>query len=515
MPFRTIIVLALAALSQPVAGQVAATLSSAQTLFNQGKFQEAATAYRAIIKQDKSSALAYSGLVRSLLKLDDVSAANQESETAVSALPQSSLVHAVRGDVFFRYGFFLLAEREYTSALAIDDKCGHAILGLARVYSAQSRRSKAREFFARARELDPEDGDALYYWAITLPYPKNVEALEKHLANFRDDPERERHEHEYMDLIKALAGRRVWIPARDVDHTEMKLETILAPAPRSSAQPQTMNPGPSMALRGLGLRVKLNEATVKTLLLDTGASGVVIKKSLADKIGARRVSAQSLEGVGSSGAASGYTAWVDKIIIGDLEFHDCIVRVSMKDNMGDIDGLIGADVFDQYLVTIDFPGRKLLLNQLPQSGPRIAGEGPGVAETEATPSVTRVFSFGHLLLMPTRVGATADGLFFIDTGAFSNIISPGMASQLGQVRDSALPVQGASGQVKDVHTAPGAVLHFSRYSQPAEDLPAVDLHPQSKDLGTEVSGIVGFSTLRKMKIVINYRDGLVDFDYKP
>ncbi len=507
MPFRTIIVLALAALSQPVASQTAATPASAQTLFNQGRFQDAATAYRAIIAKDKSSALAYSGLVRSLLKLDDVSAANLESQKAVATLPMSCPIGAVRGDVFFRFGRFNLAEREYTYALAGEDKCAHAILGLARIYAAQSRRVKAREWFAKAHDLDPDDGDALYYWAITLPYPKNAEALEKHLANFRDDPERERREHEYLDLIKALAGRPVWIPARDVDHTEMNLETILAPAPRSSAQQQPLNPGPSMALRGLGLRVKLNEATVKTLLLDTGASGVVIKKSLADKIGARRVSAQSLEGVGSSGAASGYTAWVDKIIIGDLEFHDCIVRVSMKDNMGNIDGLIGSDVFDHYLVTINFPGHKLQLSSLPPA----SDEPPSTAPE----SPTHVYSFGHLLLMPTRVGPTANGLFFIDTGAFSNIISPGMASQLGQVRDSALPVQGASGQVKDVHTAPGAVLHFSRYSQPAEDLPTVDLHPQSKDLGTEVSGIVGFPTLRKMKIVINYRDGLVDFDYKP
>src|SRR5258708_7075934 len=249
MPFRTIIVLALAALSQPVASQTAATPASAQTLFNQGRFQDAATAYRAIIAKDKSSALAYSGLVRSLLKLDDVSAANLESQKAVATLPMSCPIGAVRGDVFFRFGRFNLAEREYTYALAGEDKCAHAILGLARIYAAQSRRVKAREWFAKAHDLDPDDGDALYYWAITLPYPKNAEALEKHLANFRDDPERERREHEYLDLIKALAGRPLWIPPRAVDHTESNLETLLPPAPRCSHQQQPLNPGPTIALR--------------------------------------------------------------------------------------------------------------------------------------------------------------------------------------------------------------------------------------------------------------------------
>src|ERR1700686_1387787 len=118
MPFRTIIVLALALFSQPAAGQASATPPSPQTLFNQGKFQDAAAAYRSVIENDKSSGPAYSGLVRSLLKLDDVSAANQESQKALDALPQSSLAHAARGDVFFRRGLFADAEHEYTSALA-------------------------------------------------------------------------------------------------------------------------------------------------------------------------------------------------------------------------------------------------------------------------------------------------------------------------------------------------------------------------------------------------------------
>src|ERR1700674_689545 len=367
MPFRTIIVLVLAAFAPATVGQLTTTPASPQALFNQGKFQDAAAAYRSAIEKNRSSGPAYSGLVRSLLKLDDVNAAEQESQKALDALPQSSLVHAVRGDVYFRRGLIALAEREYTYALAIDEKCARAVLGLALVYAAESKRRKARELFARAHELDPEDGDTLYYWAISLSYPKNAEALEKHLAGFRDDPERERREHEYLELITALAGRRVWIPARDVDHTEIKLETILGPAVRSGIQQNPLTPGPSMVPRGLGLRVKLNDTTVRTMLLDTGASGVVIKKSLADKIGARRLSEHSLEGVGSGGAASGYTAWVDKIIIGDLEFHDCIVHVSLKNNLGDADGLIGADVFDQYLVTIDFPGYKLLLNPLPQT----------------------------------------------------------------------------------------------------------------------------------------------------
>jgi len=53
---------------------------------------------------------------------------------------------------------------------------------MARVESALSHSAKAKDDFDRAHELDPEDGDALYYWSVRQPYPENVNGLEKHLA---------------------------------------------------------------------------------------------------------------------------------------------------------------------------------------------------------------------------------------------------------------------------------------------------------------------------------------------
>ena len=37
----------------------------------------------------------------------------------------------------------------------------------------------------------------------------------------------------------------------------------------------------------------------------------------------------------------------------------------------------------------------------------------------------------------------------------------------------------------------------------------------SKDTGTEISGQIGFNTLERMRITIDYRDGGVDFGQKP
>jgi hypothetical protein len=43
----------------------------------------------------------------------------------------------------------------------------------------------------------------------------------------------------------------------------------------------------------------------------------------------------------------------------------------------------------------------------------------------------------------------------------------------------------------------------------------LDLSLFSRSLGTEVSGFLGFDTLRLLEIKLDYRDGLVDFEYAP
>jgi hypothetical protein len=57
------------------------------------------------------------------------------------------------------------------------------------------------------------------------------------------------------------------------------------------------------------------------------------------------------------------------------------------------------------------------------------------------------------------------------------------------------------------------VLQFSHFKQENQDLLTIDMSSISKNTGTEVSGILGFTTLRLFTIKIDYRDGLVDFTY--
>jgi tetratricopeptide (TPR) repeat protein len=462
------------------------SLDTAAALFRHGSFREAATAYRAVIEKQPSPE-AYSGLVRSLLKLDDVKAADESSQKAMAALPQSSLAHAARGDVYFRRGMIPEAEEEYKAAIKLDDKSARAWLGQGKVDAVMARGSKSRAAIARAHELDPEDGDALYEWALRQPYPANIAALEKHLAEFRNDPEEERHERDYTAFVKALAGRKVWVPAREVERTEIKLEALTV--------------GPSLVRRGYGVRVRLNDRATVTLLLDTGASGVIITRKLAERIGAVKLSEQLLEGVGKNGGSAGYKAWVDKIAIGELEFHDCFVQATPRE-IAQVDGTIGTDVFAKYLVNVDFPRRKLVLEPLPAADSERRSDAG---------SFTQVFSFGHFLLVQTEVGKKASGLFAIDSGANASTISPELAKAVPNMRALNMPIQGASGQINSAFFTDDATLHFAGMKKTGERISTLDLRSVSKDLGVEISGQIGFGAMEEMKVILNYRDGQVQF----
>jgi tetratricopeptide (TPR) repeat protein len=461
-------------------------LAEARHLFRQADFRAAADAYRKIVDA-KPSAEAYAGLVRSLLKADDVKTAEESSQKALAAFPESAIIHAVRGDVYYRRGLVPQADDEYKAALKLDDKCARAWLGQGKVDAVYVRRSQSKTAIAKAHDLDPDDSDAFYEWAIRLPYPENVAALERHLAEFHNDPEEERHEHEYKDFVKALAGRRTWIPAREVERTEMKMEALTV--------------GAHFVLRGYGIRARLNDRATVTLLVDTGSSGITITRKLAEKIGASKLAEQALEGVGKSGPAVGYKAWVDKVVIGDLEFHDCFVQATPRE-IAEVDGIIGMDVFSQYLVTLDLPARKLRLEPMP------ARSNDG--EPAHSEAFSQAFSIGHFLLLPAEVGKKASGLFVIDSGSNANTISPELARSIPEMRAFNSPMSGASGVVNSAFIADDATLRFAKVNR-NDRISTLDLHSVSKDLGIEVSGQIGFSAMQDMKLTIDYRDGLVRF----
>src|SRR5580704_14972450 len=283
-------------------------ISHALHLYRTGKFDEAATAYNAIISAGGPDlVLAYTGLAR----------------------------------VYLRQGKLKQAEDAFLNPLRACDVDARSYLGLTRLYRATSNYERAKKSIDQAYKLDPDDPDIQRSYMYSLSRFEVVAFLRAYLSRESDDDAEHRQGlQRQLELLEDESQQKA--PCRitsKVTATQTSMETLLE--------------GPNR-LRGYGLKVKVNNASAK-LMLDTGASGITIDKKIAEKAGVKKIAESYLRGIGDKPVTGGYTALADTIEIGDLQFENCYVEVVNRNSVLEDDGLIGADVFASYLVDIDFP----------------------------------------------------------------------------------------------------------------------------------------------------------------
>ena len=487
----------------------ALALNDALRLYRRGNFEGAADKYKSILKDDPASAEAYAGLARCYLKTEKVQQAGETVETGLKAVPDSQTLHVARGEVYFRQGKMHEAEQEFLVSVNSDSPSARAYLGLARISESISMHARARRMLQRAHELDPGEPEIEWRWLTGLERSSQVQALTAYIAAAGSDDAQSVEEYKgYLESLKQEEKG----PAR-----ECKLVT--APETMRTYLWSLFTVPPYIS--GYGPEVRINDRQFR-LLLDTGASGILLNPRAAERAGIIPAMQSKMVGIGDKADAGVYVGYADSVRIGSLEFKNCPVQVSAKEAI-DHDGLIGADLFAHYLVTIDYPAHELRLGPLAQrpgrpSQPNSMDASETAAEDRYIApemgSYTTVYRFGHLLLVPTVLNDHVSKLFLIDSGSDHNYISPEAARQVTRLEDDKdTPVHGLKGRVKKVFRASKATLAFGRYKQENQDLIAFDLSKLSEDAGTEISGTLGFSLLRILKLTIDYRDGLVDFSY--
>ena len=524
---------------QPIKpGDEAATLAAADRLLATGKAAEAQPRYQAVVNIDPASVPAHVGLARALIVQQKLAEAQMALDTALALHPESPELLLTLGDLQFAQGKLPDAEKTFLKAQNLKPNDPSSYLALARIYRASSLYRRAYDSMKRAHELAPNDIPVQLLWFHSLPQGEQAPALQEFLAATPGlNPRTVQVLQQYLAFVKRN-GETPAHPCKllgDVRETSTKLYAI----PRGGTQ-----------LGASGIAVKINKQEMH-LAVDTGATGVLLGRAAAEKLGLKRLAYQPIVGMGDSGQQGGYSAVVDRIHVGDLEFQDCTVRVTdAATPVTGQDGLVGTDVFSSYLIDIDIPGAKLRLTPLPKrpdapeppptlktmrDSQQFETEGAAAPSAESNAASaepfelpqdayvapemadwTKIYRFRNLLLVPTKVDDTGPLLFLIDTGSFSNVLSTKAAQQLTQLRsDPATHVTGLSGAVARVYRADKATLQFGRYAQANQDVVTFDLATMSRAAGTQVSGILGFNMLRILQIKLDYRDGLVDFLYDP
>ena len=473
-----------------------------------GNYDAAIEISRKILKGSPGVVPARLILGRALLKKDEVQAALEETESALASSPRDAGLQALLGEVYFRQAEFELAEAAYKKALDADPKCARAHLGAGNLLATQSRRRSARAEYEEAYRLDPDDPDVLLEWATTRRVPgEEIAGMERYLRVVTDeDPQLLGRIRNHLDLVRQLDGKRTFVVSSKADAYQVKILFLQDPR----------------GLHGVGLLASFNHGKALRLKLDTGASGILLNPRQVRDAGIKPLGASIIQGLGDEGDKSAQFGVAESVGIGDLEFRDCVVRTTGKTAIREADGLIGTDVFRSFLIRLDLPNKTMDLARLPAG--IAAGAPPALQEQwndrdgeipTGTSGFTPFRRVGHLMLVRTTVNDSAKGYFIVDTGGFANLISLSLLTKSsGGVARSDTGVVGLSGRVKNVYAGHGILLQFGRFRQRNEDIVAIDLKKHSKDTGVEVGGVLGLPLLRVFTTTINYRDGVVKFEYQ-
>jgi predicted aspartyl protease len=440
---------------------------------------------------------------RKALANDGVATAWRLAQRALSDTPESAAAHEFAGEVRFRRGEFAEADAEFKAAVEWDPRYALAWWGLGRVAECASMNKTAVEDFHRAYELDPKDPRILAVWILRLSGQERIDALNRYAAMVRaaganaiGDPKQLEELRQRGELARALNGREVMALASPYKTAEVPLQAFVSDATH---------------MRTFGLEVLVNGKPAR-LVLDTGAAGIVLSRAAAERVGLTRVTDATVRGIGDNAKLTGgYRAIAERFGIGDVEYRNAVINVADQSFIGIEDGLIGSNVLGEFLITLDFTAGKLRLDPLP-------GYHPGEEFSDRTlssqmESATRVFRFGHLLLVPVRAGNAANRLFVLDTGAATTLMSYELAAAVSNInRDDKTALRGLNGKVGDVYQTGNVVLEFAGFEQKNLGMTAFDTWELSHRLGTEISGFLGLPVLDLFTLTIDYRDGLVKFE---
>jgi tetratricopeptide (TPR) repeat protein len=472
--------------------------------FRARDFAQAATFFRQAVDLDSKNVAAREGLVRALLKSHAIDEAVEKAR-GYAASEASDWSFALLGDALYRSGQFDEAGVAYTSSLAAGQSA-HAHLGLYRLLRSNADRKSASQHLLKAYELAPDDLDVLFAWIErhwvdedgiqTLP-----ELCEKYLAMARiQDPSRSRVV-TAMQALERTGGGKHW-------RLEGGVRSITIPLEQDGGSAR------HGLLRRTYINARVNGGRPLRLLLDTGAGGITLKSRVAKKCGVSLIGKVALSGIGSGGPAEASMALADSVSIGTLTFRNANLLVS--DAMpSQFDGILGPNVFEEFLVRIDFPRSVLHLGPLPSldgvTDPDDWSSFDRQASAE-TASYTQIRIFGSRLVVPTLVNGATRSHFLLDSGAFDNLISLQLASRLGRVGSAGdARVWGMSGAVAEVRRLGKVTLQVGRFSQSNSAVLAFDTPELDDESGYRMGGLIGNPVLNQLVITIDYRDSLVDF----
>ncbi len=493
--------------------------SRADEALSHGRLDEADKLFTAMLP----SSTGVIGLERTKLQQHKFDEALTLAQKESDAKPADALLLQGLGEVRFRRGEMVEATMAFNKSQNLDVCLARTHYDLWRYLELEGRHKTAQAELEKAHSLAPGDTMITQFWEYShRKRPTSAERITQYEERMARPDATEEQKTRLAAAIKSVQVNqrgdcRMATPA---EHAKVSLTTF------GNVNHQEHNGKAALEVYFNGKK--------RLLLVDTGASGLSLTKEAASALGLTAEAPLRIGGIGDDGAKDAFVTHVDSIKIGPMNFQNCQVEVfSASRVLPGLDGLIGTDVFSDFLVTLDFPSMDLKLDPLPKRPGEVAGRqtslgtnpddnaGLTYAETKTDPYIapemakwTPVYRAGHFLIMPTNIGNAPKKLFILDTGGSINLISPAAAREVTAVsKDDEVTLRGIGGKVKDTATTGRMTIQFAGVRQKSEGLMAIDMSSDSRYAGVELAGMLGYETLKQLKMEIDYRDNLVRVTY--
>ena len=435
------------------------------------------------------------------LRSGNIRQALAEAAAAERVAPKRAETSALLGDIEFRRADFEAAGRDFNTALEIDPNCASAHLGLGRLDQLHFRRRAALQRMATAYSLDPSDAETvLAYSSLASDRQQEMALLERFLALGAGMP---------REQLETALGRLQFyrrLGSRRLAFLEGAYQRYVLPMEVWSARPGLVN--------GLLLAVSINGSKPLRLVFDTGAAGIAISPRSAEKLGLEYMADAGLHGVGQSGVEARKTL-AESVRIGDLRLGNCVVDVADRALADDIDGVIGANLFQQFIVRLDARRRTLELLPYPDEAPWWRSQeqlwaGRDRRVPAGMESLTPVCQAAHLLLVSAKLDRDASAYLILDTGAAFSSVSRQMGVPFDEPPD--FDVSGPGGGPVNAFRAGAVQLRLAGRDLTDPNAVTLDFTRLSNVHGVEISGLIGYPMLSRCTLTLDYRDGLIGLD---
>jgi predicted aspartyl protease len=413
--------------------------------------------------------------------------ADGQAVALVTQLHQLSTSWAQLGDTLFRQSNFDEAQAAYHAASLANPQNARAYWGLARLAKFSSRAAEAKLNFAKAFQLSPRDPDVILSYLEFVDDPESRIALLRNFLSLSEPRDTQRREHvtALLEMERRLGGRHVARVTSTSERYQIRLMDFV---------PETDSTIRNRA-RGFLVEARINGGKKLRFLLDTGADGVVLDSRVAKKSDLEFLVEARLGGFGTSAAASGQVALARSISIGGFELENCVIHTMDLGFLAGTDGVIGTNLFKDYLLRIDSETKTLDLSHFPDT-----------ADSTGIPA----YRIGPYLLVSGAANKRSEGYFLLDTGASFTLLAPQAAETILPTSDGRLvELLGVRGEVYG-HASPAWLTIAGHLWFDSESITA-DLNQLSQQTGVQILGVLGYPLLRQSALTINYRDGQVEF----